>query len=393
MKLVIIKKLDLINFRNYERDHIEFDEKINIIHGKNAQGKTNILEGIYYCARGMSFKNTSESDIIKFGENQGGLRALIGLGNLQKEVSIQIYEEAKKKIQVNGVEIDKLKELKTLFDVVIFSPEDLKVIKEGPFFRRKFLDEIIYSMVPQYRMERKNYDGLLRERNSLLKSGDQKYFNESISVLNKQLAKSCAYISYIRNNFLRILNIYANINHGNLSRKREELKISFQTNVYKENVEKKLSSLKDENIKDKRYEIIERIERDYLDLLENSIERDKEYKNTYYGIHKDDFDILINGISSRKYGSQGQQRTAILSLILAEIDVFYVVKGSIPILLLDDVFSELDENRQNYLLKSIKRCQTIMTTNSLEALENKNIRGKTFEVFKGKIINTNVYKS
>ena len=387
-----IKSLNLINFRNYTNQHIDFDEKLNILYGDNAQGKTNILEAIYFCARGRSFKNIKESDIIKFGENQSGLIADIKIGNLDKKVAIQIFEDKKKEISVNQIPIDALKELKTIFDVVIFSPEDLKVVKESPQYRREFLDELIFSMVPQYKIEKNNYDKILMERNKLLKMNNNKYFKESIEVLNKQLSKSCAYISYIRNNFLRILNLYSKINHRNLSRGNEDLELKFQTNVYKEYIERKLSSLTDENIKDKRYEIIEKIEKDYLDLLDKSLERDIEYKNTLYGIHKDDFDILVNGLLCKKYGSQGQQRTAMLSLKLAEINVFNIVKGSRPILLLDDVFSELDEKRQNYLISSIKKSQTIMTTNSLEALENKNISGNTYLIKNGEVVDVHRYR-
>ncbi len=388
---MIIKSIRLINYRNYSNQVIDFDPKLNILYGNNAQGKTNILEAIYYAARGISFKNSKESDIIKIGENGGSLKALIEINNLVKDVEIVFYQDRKKEIFVNDIPIDTLKELKNLFDVVVFSPEDLRVVKDSPKERRDFLDNLIFSVLPQYKKEKNNYDSILIERNNLLKSNQGRFFKEQIKSLNKQLSKSGAYISYIRNNFLRILNIYAQNNHKNLSKGEENLELIYKTNIYSEDVERKMLSLKDENIKDKRYEIIERIEKDFLEILDNSIDRDLEYRNTYYGIHKDDFYININGLLSKKYGSQGQMRTIMLSLRLGEIDIFRIVKGSTPILLLDDVFSELDDNRANYLILNIRRCQTIITTNTLDNLKNKNIVGKSYLINNGKVVDIKKY--
>lgn len=381
-----INKLRLINYRNYENEEVSFDPHVNILFGDNAQGKTNILEAIFYSARGFSFKNSRESDIIRFREKEAGIKAEIFLNERKKDVEILLYQDRKKEIKINGVNLDRLGELKNQFDVVIFSPEDLKIVKESPQDRRDFLDNLIFANLPSYRQNLNSYNKILQDRNNLLKREKGEFFKESIKVFNLQLAKAASYISYIRNNFIRILNIYASINHKNLTRGRENLKLSYTTNIYGKDLKEKLTNLKDENIKKIRYKIMDKIEEDYLFLLESSLDRDLEYKNTYYGIHKDDFEIYIDDLPAKVYSSQGQQRTAMLAIRLSELDVFKIVKGSNPILLLDDVFSELDDSRSNYLISSVKKYQTIMTTNSLDGLLDKNLEGNTYLIKSGKVV-------
>lgn len=361
-----IEKLILINFRNYRNQEIDFDGPLHILQGANAQGKTNLLEGIYYCARGRSFKNVSERDLIRFGQKEGYLFAKIEKEDVEKTVEVKFSTAEKKRIRINEVEIENLEELHAQFDVVLFAPEDLEIVKEGPRERRKFLDHLIHSSHLYYRKLMQEYQRVLTQRNHLLKKGKREFlFEKQLSALDELLVQRAIPIYQIRKNYLLFLDRAARKAHREMTGGKERLELKYLSNLKSDSAE------------------------EYAEALKRSRERDVEYGNTDLGIHKDDILILVDGKSARDFASQGQQRTIILSLRLAEKQLYQIRNQSSPIVLLDDVFSELDENRAQALLKSVEDCQTIITTNFIDKNYFTNKRARLWEVREGTVFPVN----
>lgn len=352
---MIIKSLELENFRNYKTLSIDFDSGTNILYGDNAQGKTNILEAIFLSATTKSHKGSKDRDIIHFAADEAHIRTYVVKDGLENRVDMHLRKSKSKGIAINGQKIKKAADLLGLLNVVFFSPEDLSIIKNGPAERRRFVDMELCQLDSSYLYHLNNYNKIVNQRNKLLK---ELYLNpglrDTLSIWDSQLVSYGNKIIERRNVFVSQLNEIICEIHQKLSGGKEALKIVYEPDVVLEEFEKKLGA---------------------------SQEKDIKLKQTSIGPHRDDFSFIVGGVDLRKFGSQGQQRTAALSLKLSEIELVKKVTKDVPLLLLDDVLSELDSSRQNYLLNSIGDIQTIITCTGLEEFVNNRFEiNKVFEV-------------
>ncbi|MFI3200025.1 MAG: DNA replication/repair protein RecF [Eubacteriales bacterium] len=362
---MIIKSLELCNYRNYETLRMDLEEGTNILHGNNAQGKTNILESIYLTATTKSHKGSKDKEIIRFGEEQGHIKIVLEKYELTHIIDIHLRNHSTKVIAINQQKIKKATELLGLLNVVFFSPEDLGIIKEGPSKRRRFVDMELCQLDKYYLYNLDQYNKIINQRNKLLK--DITYNASLIDTINIWDAQLYSYGSKViekRENFIEQINEILYDIHKKLSGDHEELSIQYEPNITIDQYEKS---------------------------LENNQGKDIRSKQTSVGPHRDDFVFIINGVDIRKYGSQGQQRTAVLSLKLAELELMKKITKENPILLLDDVLSELDSKRQNYLLNTIGNIQTIVTGTGIEEfVKNRFQINKVFEIKSGTIIDENI---
>lgn len=341
---MIIKSLELENFRNYSELSIHFDSGTNILYGDNAQGKTNILEAIYLSATTKSHKGSKDKDIIHFDAQEAHIRTYVMKDGLENRVDMHLRKNKTKGIAINGQKIKKAADLLGLLNVVFFSPEDLSIIKNGPSERRRFVDMELCQLDSFYLYNLNNYNKIVNQRNKLLKDlSFNPNLRDTLFIWDSQLVSYGSKIIERRAAFVKQLNEIIYDIHVRLSGGKEELKIVYEPDVFLEELEKG---------------------------LKNSQEKDIKLKQTTVGPHRDDFSFLVGGIDIRKFGSQGQQRTAALSLKLSEIELVKKLTKDTPLLLLDDVLSELDSNRQNYLLNSIGDIQTIITCTGLEEFVN-----------------------
>jgi DNA replication and repair protein RecF len=352
---MIIKSLELENFRNYETLSIDFDSGTNILFGDNAQGKTNILEAIFLSATTKSHKGSKDRDIIRFDAEEAHIRTYVVKDGLENRVDMHLRKNRSKGIAINGQKIKKAADLLGLLNVVFFSPEDLSIIKNGPAERRRFVDMELCQLDSFYLCNLNNYNKVVNQRNKLLK---ELYLNpglrDTLSVWDSQLVSYGNKIIERRDAFVSQLNEIIYEIHQKLSGGKEALKIVYEPDIVPDDFEAKLASCQ---------------------------ERDIRTKQTSIGPHRDDFSFMVGSVDIRKFGSQGQQRTAALSLKLSEIELVKKVTKDIPLLLLDDVLSELDSSRQNYLLNSIGDIQTIITCTGLEEFVNNRFEiNKVFEV-------------
>lgn len=341
---MIIKSLELDHFRNYHSLSMTFDSGTNILYGDNAQGKTNILEAIYLSATTKSHKGSKDKDIVNFNAEEAHIRTYIEKDGLENRVDMHLRKNKSKGIAINGQKIKKAADLLGLLNVVFFSPEDLSIIKNGPSERRRFVDMELCQLDSFYLYNLNNYNKIVNQRNKLLK---ELYFNpqlkDTLSIWDSQLVSYGSKIIERRISFIKQINEIIYDIHRRLSGDKEELRMCYEPDVTLEDYEKQL-------------------------LMGQ--ERDIRLKQTSTGPHRDDFSFLVGDIDIRKFGSQGQQRTAALSLKLSEIELVKKITKDTPLLLLDDVLSELDSNRQNYLLNSIGDIQTIITCTGLEEFVN-----------------------
>lgn len=361
---MIIQSIKLENFRNYEALDLNFEKGTNILYGDNAQGKTNVLEAIYLSATTKSHKGSKDKEIIRFLNEEAHIRTNLEKDGMEYRVDMHLRKNKSKGIAINGQTIKKAADLIGLLNVVFFSPEDLSIIKNGPSERRKFVDMELFQIDKYYLYNLNQYNKIINQRNKLLKefcfNSD---LNETLQIWNMQLVTYGRQIIKRRMEFTEQLNEIIFDIHKNLSGEKEELKIIYEPNVSEE---------------------------DFEIRLKNSQEKDIKLKMTSVGPHRDDFCFMVNGVDIRKYGSQGQQRTAALSLKLAEIELVKKVTGDNPVLLLDDVLSELDSNRQNYLLNNIGDIQTIITCTGLDEFINNRFEiDKIFKVSNGIIESEN----
>jgi len=364
---MIIKSLELSDYRNYESLLINFDKGTNILYGDNAQGKTNILEAIYMSATTKSHKLSKDKEIIRFGKQEAHIRTIIEKDDIETRVDMHLRSSKSKGIAIDGVKIKKAAELMGLTKIVFFSPEDLSIIKNGPAERRRFIDIELCQLDNFYLYNLNNYNKIVNQRNNLLKNlFVNPELKDTLSIWDKQLISYGSKIIERRKQFVDQLNeIIASI-HSNLSGEKEKLRLIYEPNVDIES---------------------------YASSLENSHDRDIKLKQTTIGPHRDDisFNVISEStnnieIDIRKYGSQGQQRTAALSLKLSEIELIKKITKDTPILLLDDVLSELDSNRQNFLLNSIGNIQTIITCTGLDEFVNNRFEvNKVFKVTNGSV--------
>lgn len=357
---MVIKSLELSNFRNYALLDMSFDKGTNILYGDNAQGKTNILEAIYLCATTKSHRGTKDRDIVNFEEEEAHIRTYLEKDGDEIKIDMHLRKNKTKGIAIDGRKLKKATELLGLMNVVFFSPEDLSIIKNGPSERRRFVDMELCQLDPMYLHNLNNYNKIVNQRNRLLKD---MYMNPSLKgtldVWDIQLAEFGKKIIARRISFVDQLNGIISDIHDSLSGGKEKLVISYEPDISEEDFEKKLRA---------------------------GQERDIRLKQTTTGPHRDDFAFIANDIDIRKFGSQGQQRTAALSLKLSEIELVKKMTNDTPILLLDDVLSELDSSRQNYLLNRIGDIQTIITCTGLDEFINNRFEiNKVFKVTSGTV--------
>lgn len=354
-KNMVIKNVKLKNFRNYDHLNLDLSDGINILHGKNAQGKTNFLESVYLCCVGKSLRG-KDKELIKHGSDKSFINILAKKNYGMFTVDVTLSKNENKRILLNGIPILKMGELMGGINCVYFSPDELSLIKDAPQCRRRFLDIDISQTDKKYFYTLLSYNKTLMQRNNILKSRDSS-LKGMIDVYNDQLAVSGGYIIEKREEFLRTVSPAVNNVHKFITQ-NENMEITYQTTVKEVN--------KSENL---------------LKLLRDNIEKDLNLGYTTQGPHRDDIKISVNNIDIRVYGSQGQQRTCALSLKLGELKYFEDTSGEKPILLLDDVFSELDDSRQQKLIEACKGVQTIITATGCNSVDTRFL--SLYNVFDG----------
>lgn len=371
---MIVKSIKLKNFRNFSSLNIELDNVLNIFIGDNGQGKTNLLESIYLCSIGKTFKLNSENDLIMFNQNNFEVEIVINKENTKtdKIINIAYTKNQKRIVKINGVKLEKNSELIGYLNNVIFTPDDLKIIKGSPIERRKFVNIDISQIKPKYKYLLRNYKKVLTARNSILKDLNNNSNKEILSIWNDYLIDIGSEIIYYRNEYIKSLKHFAALIYSNISDNKEIFDLAYKCDIG--NVE----NLNKNEIK----EI-------FKEKIDKNIENEIFRKNSLYGPHKDDIIVKINNKDFKYFGSQGQQRSAVLAIKLAEIEIIKNEIGEYPVLLLDDVLSELDNKRKSFLINYIKNIQTIITStddNDLKELV-KNNNKKIFHINEGNIGN------
>ncbi len=355
-----IRSIELKNFRNYENLEISFDEGTNILFGDNAQGKTNILEAAYMSGTTKSHKGSRDREMIRFGEEEAHLKTVVVRGGREYQIDMHLKKNRAKGIAIDKIPIKKASDLFGILNIVFFSPEDLNIIKNGPAERRRFLDSELCQLDRIYLADLTNYNKILAQRNKLLK--DMIYrpsLSDTLPVWDMQLIETGKKIIRRRKQFVDELREIVSDIHYRISGGKEELFLKYEPNIDDIFFEDELSRAK---------------------------EKDKKLCQTSVGPHRDDLLFSIGDVDIRKYGSQGQQRTSALSLKLSEIELVRKSISDTPVLLLDDVLSELDSSRQNYLLNNISDTQTIITCTGLdEFVRNRFTVNRVFEVIAGHV--------
>ena len=355
-----IESVQLKNFRNYDSLELDLAQGTNIFYGNNAQGKTNILEALYLCGTTKAHKGSRDKDMIQFGKDESHIRMMVKRDELSYRIDMHLKKNKAKGVAINGLPIRKASELFGVVNLVFFSPEDLNIIKNGPGERRRFLDLELCQLDKIYLTNLASYNHIVNQRNKLLKDiCVQPSLKETLDIWDMQMAEYGQKIIDKRSEFIQELNETVRKIHANLTGGLEELEIVYEPDC----TAGKLES-----------------------VIHANREKDMRMRLTSEGPHRDDMCVMANGVDIRKYGSQGQQRTAALSLKLSEI---YIVKRKIkdtPILLLDDVLSELDSSRQNYLLDSIRDIQTLITCTGLDDFISHQFQiNKVFQVVQGTV--------
>jgi len=354
---MLITNIKLQNFRNYKELNLKLNNGVNIFYGDNAQGKTNIIESIFLCSIGRSFRTSKEKDVISIGKNFANINIDYQKKDRNGNINYEISD--KKNIAINGIKIKKLSELLGNINVVIFTPDDINIIKEGPARRRKFLDIMIGQLKPAYVYNLNMYLNYLEQRNNYLKQiKNESKSTDLLEIWDEKLTEYSEKIYNYRIKYINLIKEKINKIHSSITDQNEKIEIEYISDyTNKENFKK---------------------------ILKNNQKNDIFRGYTTKGIHKDDFLIKINDKLVSSYGSQGQHRTAILSLKICELQVIYDEIGEYPILLLDDFMSELDEKRRISLLNNIKNIQVIITCTDKLNLDN--LEYNSYHVRKGEIV-------
>lgn len=361
---MVIKSLKLKNYRNYELLDMTFDSKTNILYGDNAQGKTNILEALYLSGTTKSHRGTKDRDLIQFGRDESHLETIVEKNGMEFQIDMHLKKNSPKGIAINKIPIRKASELFGIVHFVFFSPEDLNIIKDGPAGRRRFIDLELSQIDKVYLSNLANYNRIINQRNSLLKElYRQEHLMDTLDIWDMQLAQYGEKVMEGRQKFIQQVNQIISDIHYKLTGGRERITLSYESSIGNLSLEQ---------------------------ALKKNRERDIRMKSTSVGPHRDDLCFLSGDLDIRKFGSQGQQRTAALSLKLSEIELVKKVIRDTPILLLDDVLSELDKHRQNYLLDSIHDIQTVITCTGLDEFVNHRFSiNKIFRVESGNVTKEN----
>ena len=341
---MIIESIELKNYRNYDELHMDFSQGTNILYGDNAQGKTNVLEAIYVCATTKSHRGSKDKEIIQFDRDESHIKLNVRKNDIPYRIDMHLKKNKAKGVAVNGVPIRKASELFGIVNVVFFSPEDLNLIKNGPAERRRFVDMELCQLNKLYVHSLVQYNRIVTQRNKLLKDlAFRPDYEETLDIWDMQLVQYGKEIILYRKEFVERLGMIIEPIHRKLSGDKESLHILYEPDVEADSFE---------------------------ETLRRSRSQDLKQRTTLTGPHRDDLSFMVNGIDIRRFGSQGQQRTAALSLKLAEIELVENIVHDYPILLLDDVLSELDNSRQNQLLAGINHIQTVITCTGLEDFVN-----------------------
>lgn len=338
-----VNSVKLQNFRNYESLECKFSSTINILVGDNAQGKTNLLESVYLCGIGRSPRTPRDKELIRSGESRAKVVVEVEDKSGTNSVEIIIDKADNKRVAINGLPITRMGELMGVVAIVFFSPDEMKIVKDSPGDRRRFMDIALCQISKAYFYLLNRYNKILSQRNKLLKSG--RATPDTLDVWDSQLITEGSKIIKTRRGFVVRLTAFAAANHLFLTDGKENLVLEYEGIAG---------------------ETLAEIQENFSAVISGARQKDMQLGYTGYGPQKDDINVLINNIDARSYGSQGQQRTAALSLKLAELDIHHSETGTKPILLLDDVLSELDYNRQIALLKKVQAYQTIITCTHLE---------------------------
>lgn len=337
---IYIEKIQLKNYRNYAEAYIEFDKGINIIYGDNAQGKTNLIEAMYVCATTKSHRSSKDREMIKIDEKEAHIYMTYNKNGITEEIDVHLQRMRKKGIAINKIPIKKLSELFGMIHIIMFSPEDLGLIKNGPKERRRFIDLELSQLNPLYMYYLSHYYKVLKQRNQLLKNrNNHNQLNELLDAWDQQLLEYGQKVIEMRDIFINELNLIFYKKHLYLSGGKEHIDLIYEKDVEVDAYESKLKKVRISDIKK---------------------------GTTTIGPHRDDIRFDINKIDIRKYGSQGQQRTAALALKLSEIELVKNQIEDTPVLLLDDVLSELDQKRQKYLVDHLDHIQTFITCTGIE---------------------------
>lgn len=339
-----VNKLYLQNFRNYKYGEIEFSKGTNVIFGPNATGKTNILEALYFLSYARSHRLNIDSDLIMLGEDSAKIKADAVCGGRQRKFDVQLYKNKKKQISVNNVAINKTSDLLGVLNIVMFCPEDLKIVKGSPKERRRTVDMAMCRFGKAYFKYLSDYSKVLEQRNKLLKD---KAADDVLEIWTEKLAMCGAKVYVARKNYIQRLSDVANAINQDICGEKILLQYKCGINIEDDKDENSIYSC-------------------FLNELNKNLQKDKQFEVTNFGCHRDDFKIYINDKDSKFYASQGQQRTCAIAIKMAQVKMFEEFYKETPILLLDDVLSELDENRQNYILNNIKNIQTIITCTNKE---------------------------
>ncbi len=365
-----VKSLYLKNFRNISELLLEFDERLNVIYGDNAQGKTNLIEAISLFSGEKSFRGVKDRQLTKIGEEKSSL-ALV-YKTLERENRMKIEINGTRETTLNDLPVKTGEEFAQKFHAVVFSPTHLTLIKDGPEKRRSFLDNCICEISPNYTNYLINYERALFQRNSLLKSPAIKIMTENQIVMahdvwNESLASTGAMIYKMRCRYLNQLNKFSSQIYSGITGEKEEMKMQYVSTIF-----------------DSPVEDVQEIRKIYFDALHNNLEEDLRVGYTQKGINRDDFDVTINGISARTFGSQGQQRSAVLALKFSQCQILEDALGESPVILLDDVMSELDKMRQDYILNRVSGMQVFITCCDKDDIKGLS-DGKLFHVKNGEI--------
>lgn len=374
---MFISHILLENYRNYASLDIDLSNDVNIFYGNNGQGKTNLLEAVFFTVIGKSFRGTKDSDIIMAGKNEFLIDISVN-DDITENIFIKYNKNKEKYIKVNSLYLRKIGQLMGSILAVVFSPEDMNLISEGPSVRRKFLDIAISQVKPTYYFDLLKYNKVLIQKNNLLKSvkyGKTKMYDGIFSVWNEQLASVGAKIISERCRIIEELSkvaIEKNMKIAKNSAEKEELlKISYNSDISREII------LEND---------IEVIKREFFNLLEGKMQKEIEREMTLTGPHRDDLEFKLDDRDMKKFSSQGQKRTAILSLKLAELELLKKATGRKPIFLLDDVFSELDEKRQESFLNEIYDVQTFISCVDINSLKYNKKNARIFEIKNGSVV-------
>ena len=365
---MFLNKVELQNFRNYEKQTISFKSGINILVGKNGSGKTNILESIYYLAITHSHRTHDDSLLINNKNEFFKLKGIVSINSIKTNLEID-YINKKKLLKIDNNDINALNKYSSYLKIIIFFPDDLDLIKGLPDVRRKYISTEIGQVYPSYNKVLDDYNRILKNRNEYIKKiRNNEYYNKQyLEILNDYYIKKSILLYKMRKKYVEKINDYIENIFKDITG-LDKLTLEYVPII-------DFNSYKDTEMYDK---------------IKNSINFNEEisYGKSIYGPHRDEFKFMLNDINLKQYGSQGQQRAAVLALKLSEINIFTKAIGSTPILLLDDVFSELDEDRKNNLLKYINgKIQTIITTTDIDNIDNKTLKkARVFEISSGKVL-------